>query len=134
MDKDAKLAELEQRQRDIADEIEQLMKADDVHKPESGDVYTDGPDFFFVFGGDKVASLYLSPQFGNLHTHRVTAYQTTYLGKFNDVFITKKRVAEILTECRDSYGDSVLSGDTVCPSGIRAVREALAAEGITEVK
>jgi hypothetical protein len=139
MDKNAKLKELEERQRSIADEIEKLRKADDVHKPEQGDVYdySDSRGKWTLFFVERDLAVWLEAS----HQNRVGGYfcgnprarsdNKKFLGRFNDVFITKQRVAEILSQ-EDFVGDSVLGHGI--PINNKRIRDDLAAEGITEVK
>lgn len=136
--KQEKLQDLERRQRDIADEIQQLLEADEIqqlreaekeHEPEAGDVYTDGCDTFYYSSNQVVLPLILSVGC-ECTVDRIKHDNITYLGKFSDVYITKERVREILSHA-DSTGDSIMDFDGMIDEiAIRAIRADLRAEGI----
>jgi len=134
MNKNKKLEELERRQREIADDIKRLRDTE-KHVPRAGDVYhdpacSDGP---YLLLGDE-AHVALGSY--RLATATIPDHEgfsnDIYLGKFSDVFITKKEVAQTIAGVKDEDGDNLFSNDGLLPAASKDLARALAELGITE--
>ena len=133
-DKNSKLKELEARQREIADEIAKLRCVEE-RRPEAGDVYIIEDQMVVLDHNDSniilreyVDDKFLLGHYAHDEGHRIGAF----IGKFHDVFITKKRVAEVIASEQDMFGDYLFDergfvGDCCCN-----LTDALAAVGITK--
>ena len=121
----------------LEEEAEKLREAEKEHVPDTGDVYECGGGVVRLMTMDgKNVSVGIGP--GYCSDVRWELYkEDTFLGKFPDVYITKQRVREILTDSRDSDGDNVFEAGKVNKSNSYGVHDriaAFAAEGITEIK
>jgi len=100
MNKNKKLEELERRQREIADEMEALRQQVENaggHEPRDLDVYIDKRDGDIGVYVELIWGLNFVNRAGwTTREQLVESGRYVYLGKFNDVFITKQEVAKAI--------------------------------------
>lgn len=130
MSKDDKIAELEKRQRQIADELAELRKQPDPkRKPERGDVWqigNDGDRVLITDMGNRVyedgleSGLCISPPYSS-NDDWVKELDATYLGKFEEVYMLRSEHEKAMLDFKEQVrqacleecglGGSVLKGD-----------------------
>ena len=127
MNKEKEIQRIEEEMRKLADDLAELKQ----HKPNTGEVWTydNSPcnSHWLQICGMAISLRSFAPCPGI-----VDPAHYTYLGKFDDVYITKKKVAEIVNEARDASGDNLWGDNGLYSSGVRRLRAALINAGITQ--
>lgn len=113
----------------LQETLEQYPEKPKAHTPEVGDVYvdTDGTSkCLLIYGGRNIILRNPGGCISEFACGRWKSHDSfkhnKYLGKFSDVYITKKHVAEILNRESEHFFGSCMTTDG---------RDAIIAEGIT---
>ena len=135
-----KMYELDQEYTALRIQVLKLKSEIAAGLPKSGDVVSWDGNLYLCTDEPTDPTIDDGPVIVNLKTgvrYSPSPIKYEIRGNINDVFITKQRVAEILTESRDSTEDNVFDCKewySLGVTGTDALVKAFAAEGIKEVK